>query len=583
MTRDEQVLRSAEEWIGYYRANIHKFAHDYLHVNLRLFQKINLYEMDNNTNFVYIASRGQGKTYLLAVFCCCRAILYPGTKIVIASGTRGQAINVLEKITTELRPNSPELAAEIDDKGSKMNGTNAILQFKNGSFCKVVTSGESARGNRAHILIMDEFRLIPKDTIDTILRHFLASEREPPYTDLTFDELMAEKKKDKERNRMLWSSSAYFQDSWAYEKCKDTFRFMLKDGRRDFICGLPYQLAVQEQLLREDDVLDQMDESDFSEVKWSMEMGATFWGAGDGSFFDYSVVSRNRQLRYPMLPESLARKLNNSQTVKIPDKRNGTIRILSADIALMSSKKNNNDATAIFINELMPTKAGKYTSNIVYCESHEGLRTDKQALVIRKLFDEFQCDYIVLDCNGIGLGVYDCLAADLNDPDDGEIYPALTCCNDKTMAERCSVAGAERVIWSIKASAQFNSDCAFMLREGFRSGKIRLLVSEYDAEEALSEIRGYAALSPSDKVAIQMPYINTTLLIDELVNLQHEEQAGRVKIHEKTGMRKDRYSSLSYNYYVATQLETKMYKRYALNSSHNDPFIIRAPQYKGRR
>ena len=55
-----------------------------------------------------------------------------------------------------------------------------------------------------------------------------------------------------------------------------------------------------------------------------------------------------------------------------------------------------------------------------------------------------------------------------------------------------------------------------------------------------------------------MPYVHTTLLIDELVKLQHEESGGRVRIYERAGMRKDRYSSLSYNYYVALQIENKM-------------------------
>ena len=44
----------------------------------------------------------------------------------------------------------------------------------------------------------------------------------------------------------------------------------------------------------------------------------------------------------------------------------------------------------------------------------------------------------------------------------------------------------------------------------------------------------------------------------ELVKLQHEETSGRVRVFERSGMRKDRYSSLSYNYYVAIQLETKI-------------------------
>ena len=126
------------------------------------------------------------------------------------------------------------------------------------------------------------------------------------------------------------------------------------------------------------------------------------------------------------------------------------------------------------------------------------------------------------------------------------------------MAARCTVPGAEKVIWAIKASAQFNSDAAFGLREAFRSGRVRLLVNEFDGETNLSEIKGYTTLSPSDKMKLQMPYIHTTLLIDELIKLRSEEAGGKVRISERSGMRKDRYSSLSYNYYVATQLEIKM-------------------------
>lgn len=102
-----------------------------------------------------------------------------------------------------------------------------------------------------------------------------------------------------------------------------------------------------------------------------------------------------------MLPSRFAQKLGNNPNVKIKQKEQGEIRILSADIALMSSKKHNNDATAIFINCLLPTKAGRYSSNIVYTESNEGLRTEEQALIIRRLFDEYACDYLVLDSNGI--------------------------------------------------------------------------------------------------------------------------------------------------------------------------------------
>lgn len=577
MSRRERIMSGAALWCSYYRANPHRFANDYLHVELHLFQKILLVMMNISTVFVFIASRGIGKTYLSALFCVIRCILWPGTKICIASGTRGQAGVVLEKIMLELKQGSVELAAEIDEKQSKTNGTDAKIVFKNGSYIKVVTAADSARGNRANILLLDEFRLISKDVIDLILKKFLTQKRRPKYTALTKEERKAERAKEK--NMTMYLSSAYMVSHWSYRKCKDVCLAMLDDRRNQFVCGLPYQLPVSEGLITEEAILEELSETDFSELKFQMEYEALWWGNADGTFFDFNSIAKNRKIKYPMLPDSLANKLPNNTKVRIPTKINGEQRILSADIALMASTaKRKNDATAIFINQLMPTKAGRYTSNIVYCAATEGMHTEDQALMIRKLYDEFMCDYIVLDANGVGLGVYDCLVRDMSDPETGEIYPALSCCNDPAMEERCAVAGADKVIWSIKATPKLNSDCAVLLREGFRSGKIRLLVSEYDAEVSFKEVGGFDKLSEYEKSQFLLPCVHTNLLIDELVKLQHEEgQNGMVKIFERAGNRKDRYSSLSYNYYVATQLESKLSRRQSAEFDMSDIFVIKPP------
>ena len=96
-THRQAVGRAA----AYYRANPHRFVKDFLHIDLRWFQKIVIYAMNMNPIFCMIASRGLGKSFLIAIYCCVRCVLYPGTKICIASGTRGQSINVLEKIRTK--------------------------------------------------------------------------------------------------------------------------------------------------------------------------------------------------------------------------------------------------------------------------------------------------------------------------------------------------------------------------------------------------------------------------------------------------------------------------------------------------
>lgn len=91
MNRYQRVMEGAAYWGSYYRSNPDKFADDYLHLNLKRFQKLLLVMMFWSTTFVLIACRGLGKTFLSAIYCVVRCILYPGTKVCIASGTRGQA------------------------------------------------------------------------------------------------------------------------------------------------------------------------------------------------------------------------------------------------------------------------------------------------------------------------------------------------------------------------------------------------------------------------------------------------------------------------------------------------------------
>lgn len=571
-THKQAIGRAA----AYYRANPHRFVKDFLHIDLRWFQKIVIYAMNMNPAFCMIASRGLGKSFLIAIYCCVRCVLYPGTKICIASATRGQAANVLEKIRTEIIPKSNELKCELKGGDIKISSSEAIALFKNGSYIKVVTASDSARGNRANVLVLDEFRMIDKDTIDTVLTKFLTASRQPGYLNKPEYAYL----KDQERNRQVYLSSAYFQDHWSYAKVKTFVKNMLHPDRDWFICSFPYQLAIKEGLANREDIADQMLDEDFNEIRWMMEMLAEFYGDSEGSFFNYESVAKNRKIQYPMLPGRLCVKLANSSKIRIQPKTTGEKRLLSVDIALMSSNKHKNDASAIFINQLLPTKANRYINNIIYTETSEGLRTEEQALQIRKLFEEYECDYIVIDCKGVGLGVYDALASDITDVESGEIYPALSCCNNPDMAARCTNRNAEKAIWAINGAARFNSDCAVMLREGFKSGKIRLLVTEYDGEKALSSIKGYNNLNASEQTELTLAYVNTTLLINELINLQYEEPNGLIKIIEKSGMRKDRYSSLSYNYWVACQLEKNIRKKSSNDDDVRDVFMFRAPKTK---
>lgn len=106
-------------------------------------------------------------------------ILYPGTWIVICSGSKGQAgLIISEKIKGFFAENSPNFAREI--KKIIVNNNDWIVEFHNGSKIKVVPATDLSRGNRSNINIYEEFRIIDKEIIDSVLSPFLIS-RQPPY------------------------------------------------------------------------------------------------------------------------------------------------------------------------------------------------------------------------------------------------------------------------------------------------------------------------------------------------------------------------------------------------------------------
>lgn len=480
------------------------------------------------------------------MFCVVRCILYPETYIVVSSGTLKQANEVLLKIQDIFMKKSAILRSEIEKCNIAQN--DATISFKNGSWIKSRTSTENSRSARANCIVVDEFRMVDENVINTVLRKFLTSPRQPKYLD------NPEYAHLSERNKEIYMSSAYFKSSWAFKKARGYTLNFFDETKKYFICGLPYQVSVKENLLSREQIQDEMSEPDFNELIQQMEMECLWFGDIDGGLFKYDDIEKRRKLKNGFFPLKFY-----NEKITVPKLADTEERILSVDIALMaSSKKKKNDASAIFINSAIQSEAGNYTSNFVYAESFEGLTTDELGLIVMRYFYKYKCTQLVVDTNGVGLGVYDFIIKDQYDPETGDTYKALTCCNDEDMAARCKVKDAKKVVWSVKATAEFNNKICVLLRNGFLNGKINLLIQDQYAEEVIrSNYKQYDKLSLTEQVLIKVPYLQTTMTIFELIKLDHEIRKGQIKVKEISGMRKDRYSSIAYSFWCATQLSLK--------------------------
>lgn len=566
--KQQKIMETVAWRAGYYRSNPHRYVIDVLELSLKWFQQILLWCMMHYNFVMYLAARGQGKTYLTALFCCVRCILFPGTKIVVSSGTLKQANEVLLKIQDDFMKQSSILRSEIEKCNIGQN--DASIYFKNGSWIKTRTSSENSRSARANCIVVDEFRMVDETVINTVLRKFLTSPRQPKYLQ------KPEYAHMQERNKEIYMSSAYFKSSWAYRKAQSYTLNFFDDTKKYFICGLPYQVSVREGLLSRSQLEDEMSEADYNELVQQMEMECLWFGDTDGSLFKFDELTARRRLRKAFPPLNFC-----NDKIIIPKLTATGKRILSIDVALMqSTKKKKNDASAIFINDLIQVNDTAYQSNFVYGETFEGLKTDELGMIVMKYFYEYQCTDLVLDTNGIGLGVYDFITKDQICQENGKRYRAMTCINDKDMAERCKVRDANKVVWSVKANANFNNEICVLLRNGIQNGKINFLIPEQDADSSLKETyKGYFKMSPTEQAKLKMSYIQTTFAVYELVKLDHEVKNGNIKVKEVEGMRKDRYSSIAYSYWCACQLELKLKPKTQSTQSLINKLPIRQPSH----
>ena len=559
--KPENVMRLME-WITFYRRNPSRFVEHYFGIVLHLYQHIILYLMEFVPSFCIVAARSAAKSFLIAIFACKEAILRPGAKIVVASATKRQArLIVSEKIKKELIPKSPLLAAEIDSFKDNQNEIEVI--FKNGSSIVVVAANENARGYRATVMIYEEFRMIVKNIIDSVLSPFLYI-RQADYLKLPEYSSMVEEPKE------VYISSAWYQSHWMWKLIQTLTKDMFTDGSScviamDYSIALKHNIKTRNFLIKERKKLDP--------ISWAIEYENQMIAENAKSFFNYEQLNRNRRLKRAFYPRRNGEALLKQKNKYDIPKQVGEIRILSCDIAMEGGNATDNSIYSCI--RLLPesqeykvmdtqgehieVKRG-YRRQVSYMEAVHGGETTKQAIRIKQLYTDFNADYCVLDGRNAGISVYDMLAKVLYDEERNMEYKPWKCMNDEKVANRIQIAGAEENVYIIKAQLETNSNIAESMRNALNSGMIDLLISNTEAvDEIANFIPEYATADVDTQLFFERPYLETVALINEMIDLEYErgEQTGLIKIVNNNN-RKDRYTSVSYGNYFAQMLEHDM-------------------------
>ena len=393
-------------WNTFFRRNLHRFAKDFLGINLHLYQSIILYMMSISQLCVIIACRAAAKSLVISIYAVCICILRPYSEVVISSATRGQSALIVKDKINKFLMNFEMVRMEIESV--KTTQDDIVVKFKNQSQIKVVTASENGRGHRSTVLIREEFRQINKYVDDSILSPFQVM-RQAPY--VTSGQYTNVKDAIDEPVDIYISSSWLDNGHWMWGIVDQAFKESFESNNSillafDESIVLKHGIKSLSQLRKEKKKQDPL--------TWRIEFLNERVKENTSAYFTYAMLQQNQRLKKPFYPrDNMDVRIGKKNPYGIP-KQKGEIRVVCCDMAFIENKKNDNSIFSCgrLIPEYTRYRHGSdeedkeinngYRVLIPYMESVQGGDTTKQALRIRQLYQDFIADYIILDMRNAG-------------------------------------------------------------------------------------------------------------------------------------------------------------------------------------
>ena len=150
-------------------------------IELHPIQMLILQEFQVRPFPMYIASRGWGKSFLLALYCIIKMTFTPSTKIVVVGSAFRQSKIIFEYMETIWR-NSPILRSIFsgNEDGPRRDVDRCTMRLGDSWTIAIpMGDGSKIRGLRAHIIIADEFASISPDIYETVVAGFAAVSASP--------------------------------------------------------------------------------------------------------------------------------------------------------------------------------------------------------------------------------------------------------------------------------------------------------------------------------------------------------------------------------------------------------------------
>ena len=545
------IIPEARQYIAFWREYPDMFI-DFMagpdggpqHFKLYFYQRIFLRAAMRHKYIYAVFPRAYSKSFLSMMVIMCRAILYPRCKLFITSGGKEQAAGIVKEKVQEICTLIPAFQKEIDwRRGQTLEGKDYVKYvFKNGSYFDNIAARESSRGKRRHGGLIEECVGVDGDILSQVIIPTMNISRMCMDGTTQPDETL--------NKSQIYITTAGYKNTFPYDKLIQLLVWEIVKPQQSIIMGGTYRIPVLMKLLDANFIKDLKMDGTFNESSFDREYESKWSGTVEDAFFNAEIFDRNRILNQPEYEASG----RNSKLASY---------VLAVDVG----RKGCDSVICVF--KVTPQSQGGSIKSLVNLYTLSDEHFEDQTIKLKKLYYKYNADRIVIDGNGLGIGLIDYMVKTQIDPETNEIFPDFGVVNDddlfyKKYKTSNTVLDA---MYIIKANAPLNTEAHAIAKSQLASGKVKFLIDERVAKNKLLAKKKGQTMTPEQRAEELKPFTLTSILKEEMMNLREETEGVNIILKQANkSIRKDKFSAFEYGLYYLKLEEDKKKKRKKFNA-----------------
>lgn len=342
----------------------------------------------------------------------------------------------------------------------------------------------------------------------------------------------------------IFITTAGYKNTFSYDKLIQLLVRMITRGDA-LVMGGTWRIPAVTGLQPKSFINDLKNDPTFNEASFGREYESKWTGSLEDAFFDGERFDRCRKLLQPEY-EASGRSSKNAYYV------------LAVDVGRRGCQ------SVICAFKVTPSAEGQSIKSLVNIYDMNEDHFEDQAIKIKKLYYKYKAKRIVIDGNGLGIGLVDYLVKPQH-LENGDVLPDFGVYNDdENFYKKYRTKDCEYdALYVLKANAPINTEAHSIAQSQLNSGKVKFLIGEGAAQDKLLGTKIGQGMTPEQRAEYLKPFVLTSILRDEMLNLREENEGVNIILKRANSrIQKDKFSAFEYGlYYIKQEEDSKRKKK----------------------